>query len=50
MLFRSPELRPEGAELVQLLRIAFRKDRHSAPETGASTDNPSDGPGEGTPS
>lgn len=53
----QPELRPEGAELVQLLRIAFRKDRHSAAEAdngntgiGTSTgDTPTDDPG-GTPS
>jgi predicted ArsR family transcriptional regulator len=51
----QPELRPEGAELVQLLRIAFRKDRHSAAEINADadadtdTDTPPEGLG-GTPS
>ena len=32
----QPELRPEGAELVQVLRIAFRKDRQ--PRSGAEPD------------
>ena len=31
-----PELRPDGAELVQVLRIAFRKDRRSASDGSAS--------------
>jgi predicted ArsR family transcriptional regulator len=30
----APELRPEGAELVQVLRIAFRKDRGPASTAG----------------
>ncbi|MEZ0115008.1 putative ArsR family transcriptional regulator [Catenulispora sp. EB89] len=34
----QPELRPEGAELVQMLRIAFRKDRGPTPGTESETE------------
>ncbi|MEY9929201.1 putative ArsR family transcriptional regulator [Catenulispora sp. GP43] len=39
----TPELRPEGAELVQVLRIAYRKDRRPAggAEDGTGTDTDS---------
>lgn len=50
----QPELRPEGAELVQVLRIAYRKDARSGAETTADTadtddtNDPTSGPGDGS--
>ena len=37
-----PELRPEGAEMVQMLRIAFRKERRPVSDANTDSDTDSD--------